>query len=148
MLIKDYYYYYYSIHVHLTIIQRYDCSLLAQLKTFGRSLNWLWQHWNKALLCIFLFTSFSKRDLCFGLWYRPYESRAKASFCSFSPAINLNKSLQIPLLTLPFCVSAWVLQNRQHEGSRDLFVGPLTANEWACFHAWHPDSIPGSPLHC
>ena len=30
---------------------------------------------------------------------------------SFPPAINLNKSLQIPFLALPFCVSACVLQN-------------------------------------
>lgn len=45
---------------------------------------------------------------------------------SFPPAINLNKSLQIPLLTLPFCVSACVLQNHSmRKNSQRVFLSDL-----------------------
>ena len=71
---------------------------------------------------------------------------------SFPPAINLNKSLQIPILTLPVCVSACVLQKSQQKGKRlsqhvflsdpSLHINTLISNL-----TWHPDSIPSSPLH-
>lgn len=50
---------------------------------------------------------------------------------SFPPAINLNKSLQIPRLTLPFCVSACALQSRSMKTKQPtcLFVGTLGARQ-------------------
>lgn len=77
---------------------------------------------------------------------------------SFPPAINLNKSLQIPLLTLPFCVSACVLQNhniRENDSVNMSFcrISRCTSTLW--FLTPHDTLIPSpappctvNTLHC
>lgn len=70
---------------------------------------------------------------------------------SFPPAINLNKSLQIPLLTLPFGVSACVLQNHSmSENSQHVFFFCRISHcpSTASFLTTHDTLIPSPALPC
>ncbi len=77
---------------------------------------------------------------------------------SFPPAINLNKSLQIPLLTLPFCVSACVLQNhniRENDSVNMSFCRISRCTSILSFLTSHDTLIPSpappctvNTLHC
>lgn len=77
---------------------------------------------------------------------------------SFPPAINLNKSPQIPLLTLPFCASACVLQNhsiRENDSVNMSFCRISRRTSTLSFLTSHDTLIPSpappctvNTLHC